>query len=69
MLLDIVQFIFQGYCYACWKKHVNDDLREELNNISGDLEISTARFEEKIIYFRVIILVTSLSYKILIKNI
>ncbi|EFN80610.1 RING finger protein nhl-1 [Harpegnathos saltator] len=41
-----------GYCYACWKKHVDDDLKEELGNISDDLETSTARFKEKIIYFR-----------------
>lgn len=44
---------FQRYCYACWKKHVNDDLKEELDNISDDLETSAARFEERIIYFRV----------------
>ncbi|XP_032678369.1 RING finger protein nhl-1-like [Odontomachus brunneus] len=42
----------RGYCYACWKKHVNEDLREELGNINGDLETSATRFEERIIYFR-----------------
>ncbi|XP_067204865.1 uncharacterized protein [Linepithema humile] len=39
------------YCNVCWTKHV-DDLKKEFNDISGNLETSAARFENKISNFQ-----------------
>ncbi|XP_011641564.1 uncharacterized protein LOC105429977 [Pogonomyrmex barbatus] len=39
------------FCEACWTNHVND-LKDELNNINGDLQILATKFEDKINNFR-----------------
>ncbi|EZA62463.1 hypothetical protein X777_10093 [Ooceraea biroi] len=35
------------FCNDCWISHIND-LKEELNNINGDLESSAASFEDRL---------------------
>lgn len=43
----------QRFCDDCWTNHVND-LKDELDDINGDLETSAIRFEDKISNFQVI---------------